>query len=357
MTTPTTDFEKIRRMRRENPKMRERDLANTLEVSEADLVAAECGLGARRIEVRFDEIFKGLADVGEVLALTRNESAVHEKPGVYDRFIPGKGAAMMLGAQIDTRMFPAVWKHGFAVEKTAEDGSVKKSLQFFDKHGDAVHKIHTREATDMAAWDALVESLVADDQAPVLSPAAVPAEKTERTPADPSKAPELRERWQAMTDTHQFHGMLRELELHRLDALAMTGEERAWKLQSDAVVTMLHKAAETAVPIMCFVGSRGCIQIHTGPVSRIAAMGPWINIMDPGFHLHLRTDHIVEVWAVRKPCDAGHVTSIEAYDADGTLVIQFFGERKEGLDELPEWRTLVEELPRTTETETVLEPA
>ena len=60
MTTPTTDFEKIRRMRRENPKMRERDLANTLEVSEADLVAAECGLGARRIEVRFDEIFSSM---------------------------------------------------------------------------------------------------------------------------------------------------------------------------------------------------------------------------------------------------------------------------------------------------------
>lgn len=357
MSTPKTDFETIRRMRRENPKMRERDLANMLKVSEADLVAAECGLGARRIEVRFDEIFKGLAEVGEVLALTRNESAVHEKPGVYDRFIPGKGAAMMLGKQIDTRMFPGVWKHGFAVEKTADDGSVKKSLQFFDRHGDAVHKIHTREATDMAAWDALVESLVSEDQAPVLSPAAEQAEKPERKPADPSSAPELRKRWQAMTDTHEFHGLLRDLDLHRLDALAMAGKELAWKLEPDAAVTMLNKAAESAVPIMCFVGNRGCIQIHTGAVSRIAPMGPWINIMDPGFHLHLRTDHIVEVWAVRKPCDTGHVTSIEAYDADGTLIIQFFGERKEGLDELPEWRSLVEDLPRARENETTLEPA
>jgi len=29
------------------------------------------------------------------------------------------------------------------------------------------------------------------------------------------------------------------------------------------------------------------------------------------------------------------------------MIIQFFGMRKEGSDELPEWRTLVENLPQT----------
>jgi hypothetical protein len=37
---------------------------------------------------------------------------------------------------------------------------------------------------------------------------------------------------------------------------------------------------------MCFVGNRGCIQIHTGPVKNIKIMGPWLNVMDPGFNLH-----------------------------------------------------------------------
>ena len=43
---------------------------------------------------------------------------------------------------------------------------------------------------------------------------------------------------------------------------------------------------------MCFVGNRGCIQIHSGPIQDIKPMGPWINIFDETFHLHLRLDHV-----------------------------------------------------------------
>jgi putative hemin transport protein len=75
-------------------------------------------------------------------------------------------------------------------------------------------------------------------------------------------------------------------------------------------------------------------------------MGPWLNIMDPTFHLHLRTDHIDEVWAVRKPSKDGNITSLEAYNADRQMIIQFFGVRKEGLPEREDWRSLVENLPR-----------
>jgi len=40
------------------------------------------------------------------------------------------------------------------------------------------------------------------------------------------------------------------------------------------------------------------------------------------------------------------VTSIEAYDAKGELIIQFFGKRKEGEDERSDWRLIAENLPR-----------
>ncbi|HWK14708.1 MAG TPA: ChuX/HutX family heme-like substrate-binding protein, partial [Rhizobiaceae bacterium] len=62
-----------------------------------------------------------------------------------------------------------------------------------------------------------------------------------------------------------------------------------------------------------------------------------------------RTDHIREVWAVRKPNTEGHVTSVEAYGSDGELIIQFFGLRKEGRMERDDWRMLAEGLPRTRE--------
>ena len=50
---------------------------------------------------------------------------------------------MVLGEHIDLRIFPKVWAHGFAVEK--RDGAdIRRSLQFFDASGEAVHKVHLR---------------------------------------------------------------------------------------------------------------------------------------------------------------------------------------------------------------------
>ena len=66
--------------------------------------------------------------------------------------------------------------------------------------------------------------------------------------------------------------------------------------------------------------------------------------MDATFHMHLRADQISALWAVRKPTQSGHVTSVEAYAADRSLIIQFFGTRDEGVDERPDWRALAEGL-------------
>ncbi|WP_299815971.1 ChuX/HutX family heme-like substrate-binding protein [uncultured Roseibium sp.] len=335
----------IREARAQNPKMRERDLARILGVSEAELVASFVGHGTRRIEPRFDDLFPGLKKVGEVMALTRNESAVHEKIGPFEKFVQGKRAALMLGEQIDLRMFPASWVHGFAVEKM--DGKdVRRSLQFFDAHGDAVQKIHARPETDMAAWDQLVDSLVLEDQSPDVLPTVTPAEPFSRkTPSDGVETT-LRERWQAMKDPHQFHGLLKDLDLDRISAFERVGEDWAWPLDTGAVTALLRLSASEGIPLMCFVGNRGCIQIHTGAVETVMEKGPWINVMDPTFHLHLRTDQIDSVWMVRKPADVGHVTSVEAFDSDGQQIIQFFGVRGEGNAERGDWRSLAENLPR-----------
>lgn len=338
----------IRVAREENPKMRERDLAASLGISEAEFVAAWCGEGVRRIDADIGRLFAGVTALGEVMALTRNESAVHEKIGVYERPIVGERAAMVLGPDIDLRVFPRVWAHGFAVERRDGD-NVRRSLQFFDAAGDAVHKIHLRPASDLDAYEGLVASLLSPDQDPTV--ATLSAAASEVGTGSVVDLDDLRQRWGRMTDVHQFIGILRDLNLSRRRAVELVGEKFAWRIENDAVAMMMHRAAEIELPIMCFVGNRGCIQIHSGPISQIKPMGPWLNVMDPTFHLHLRLDHITDVWAVRKPNSDGHVTSIEAYGADGSLIIQFFGKREEGTDERPQWRALVEcfqPLPQST---------
>ncbi|WP_269929623.1 hemin-degrading factor [Aminobacter sp. HY435] len=332
----------IRRARIDNPKMRERDLASQLGISEAELVAAHCGEGVVRIEPRVNDLLAGIEAVGEVMALTRNDSAVHEKIGVYDKVVPGKHNAMVLGEQIDLRIFPSNWIHGFAVEKS-DGAEIRRSLQFFDAAGTAVHKIHLRPASNLSAYQKLVESLVSENQDPAI---AIVHPVVEKPAAEEGvDVAELRQRWSTMTDVHQFFGILRSLKLGRQQAMRMVGRDYAWTLANDALATVFHQAAESGQPIMCFVGNHGCIQIHSGPIENVKPMGPWINVMDETFHLHLRLDHVAELWAVRKPNTDGHVTSIEAYDANGEMIIQFFGKRKEGQSERDDWRGLVEALP------------
>jgi putative hemin transport protein len=95
---------------------------------------------------------------------------------------------------------------------------------------------------------------------------------------------------------------------------------------------------------MVFVGNHGMIQIHTGPVVRIVPTGPWINVLDPDFNLHLREDAVAEAWLVRKPTRDGVVTSVELLDARGGLIATFFGARKPGKPEDPRWRALADGL-------------
>lgn len=328
------------------PDRRERDLARELDISEAQLVAAFCGHGVRRIEASMAGICEGMRAVGEVMVQTRNENAVHEKIGPFERFVNGTRTGLMLGSQIGTRMFPSHWVHAFAVEKLSGQG-LRRSLQVFDAHGEAVFKVHLRTASNVEAFEALVERLRSPDQTAGLGPVPLRPQPDLRSSSGAGQAADPCSRWPGLNDLHRDLNILRELDIERINAPDLAVEEdKAWQVDGDSIRVMLRLVSGNSIPVKCFVGNRGCVQIHSGRVSHIKEMGPWINVMDPTFHLHLRLDHINEIWAVRKGADVGHVTSLEAYDADGSLIIQFFGLRGEGNRERKDWRELVEHLPR-----------
>lgn len=338
----------IRAYRAENSKLRERDIAANLGISEAALVAAEVGLTAIRIDADPNKLLARAPEFGTVMALSRNESAVHEKIGVYEAIQIGDMTSLTLGENIDLRIFNRVWTHAFAVTKT--DGeTVRRSLQYFDKAGEAIHKIHLRPESNLEAYEAFVADHRLEDQAQDFVAQPFTRLATGRT--EGFDVAELRDHWSRMTDTHEFFGMLKKLDIDRRAAVQHVGNDFAWKLADGVAANFFAKAVETQINLMCFVGNKGIVQIHTGPVQNIAPMGPWLNVMDPTFHLHLRADHIAEAWAVRKPTKDGHVTSVECYDKNGEMVIQFFGKRKEGNVEMAEWRALVEGLPTTNAAE------
>src|SRR5690625_4674694 len=117
---------------------RARNAAQQLGVSELELVAAGCGCDK---VVPLNNDFRGMfADfnaLGEVMALSRNDSCVHERHGTYETVNTRGHAGLVLGPDIDLRVFFDHWHHGFAVSQNGRD-----SLQFFDRDGLAIHKIY-----------------------------------------------------------------------------------------------------------------------------------------------------------------------------------------------------------------------
>jgi putative hemin transport protein len=95
---------------------------------------------------------------------------------------------------------------------------------------------------------------------------------------------------------------------------------------------------------MCFLHSKGVVQIHTGEIKNLKFFNEWYNIMDPKFNLHLNMSGVAETWIVKKPTVDGIVTSLELFDEKGDLITYFFGARKPGKPELEEWRAIIEEV-------------
>lgn len=344
-------------LQRTQPKLHTRDAARELGVKESALLATQVGRNTVRLkgdQADLQALFERLPELGRIKAITRNEDAVLERSGEVapvrrdeeGRVIPGTGFA---GGAIDLRFAMSRWGSAFAVVQPGRDGKITRSLQFFDRQGDAVHKVYLDNDQHVPQFDRLVADFrLADQQAPLtIEPPAAEATASTNTAPSPEAIRELRQSWQELTDVHQFPRLLRELKLTREQALQLIGTDSAWRLSPQAAQTLLEEARARQQPIMVFVGNGGVTQIYSGLIGKTAVAGGWFNVLDPDFNLHLRASAIDHGWAVRRPTDHGMITSVEFYDAQGRQVVNFFSRRDRGQPETAQWRKLVEALPRS----------
>jgi len=313
---PQPDIRQLRQQflaAKHGQKLRNRDAAAAIGISEGEALAACVGAEAIRLLPSFVEIFEEVPQLGAVMALTRNDNVVHEKDGLYQKMSHNGHVGLALGEAIDL-------------------------------HGEAVHKVFLREHSNHAAFDALVARWRDPEQLPGITVEPVPAATIDKAD-DAIDGDGFRAAWSNMQDTHEFFGLLRDFGVSRTQALRLAPPQFVRQVDNSATRLILDQAAASGLPIMVFVGNRGMIQIHSGPVSNIKLMGPWLNVLDAGFNLHLREDKIVSSWVVSKPTSDGEVTSLELFDADGGTIAMLFGVRKPGQPELPAWRAAAMNLP------------
>lgn len=350
MTLSIQEIQQQFKSQRFNNKVRHRELAHSLGISEAELLAAHLGPDHAKTDTNFrtirlksdwSSIIAEAHALGEVMALTRNESCVHEKVGHYGH-PTGQNNELLLGKEIDLRIFFKEWAHGFAViENFYLD--CRRSFQFFDEFGNALHKIIIRENSDLFAFEKIIEKYQSADQDPEIK---ITAPKINKKPLIDVEIDLLgfQKAWLGMTDTHQFFDLIKQHKLSRIDALRFAPDGYAQRVPIGFTRDLLRKVSFKHIPIMVFVANRGVIQIHTGPISKVVMMDPWLNILDQNFNLHLREDNVYDSWIVRKPTDDGIVTSLELFDCAGQVIVMVFGERKPGSPELDSWRHVVEDL-------------
>ena len=349
---------------RRSSKARHRDIAAQLGLSEGALIAAHVGvtpdapdviLHARRLRPEWPAIMAALEALGEVMALTRNASCVHEKTGVYRHVSqqphPQQQAQIgrVQGGEIDLRIFYPHWAHGFAVVEQTGQG-LQQSLQFFDAQGTAIHKLFLQQHSNSEAYTRLVDRFADSSQTEGLYPPAPLAPASAHIPGA-SERPDtamdvagFRRAWQCLRDTDEFSGLLSSFALTYTQALRLAEPRFAEQIATDDCQSLLQAAAANGVPIRVLVGNPGMVQIHSGTIHKVATAGPWLNVLDAGFNLHLRVDHIASAWVVKKPTVDGLVTSLELFDEQGDTIARFFGTRQQSQVESCQWRILIENI-------------
>lgn len=339
--------QKWARLREENPKLRIRNAAEELGVSEAELLATNCGETATRLEVKnWGEFLQQLEALGRVMALTRNDQFVHERKGVYENVeigLPHK-MALLVNPDIDLRIFLNPWKTGFAVSEETPRGR-RDSLQIFDRAGTAIHKIYLLEESNREAFEQTVEKYRSANQEQSQAVSPKPEKEAEKPDAE-IDAEGFRRGWANLKDTHDFFPLMKDFGVSRLQALRLADPEMAYEVKPEVLREVLQKASDRKLPIMIFVGNHGIIQIHTGTVERLVATGEWFNVLDESFNLHVKENEIAHAFVVKKPTTEGMVTSVEFFNRQDENVALFFGKRKPGIPEMQQWRDLVAELEK-----------
>jgi putative hemin transport protein len=281
-------------------------------------------------------------------SIVRNELAVHEKMAPYHNLKLGEkmGLALNVGG-LDLRFFMWQWQHMLAVTDTSRADKPSYSIQFYNAQGAAIDKVYLRELSDenIANWQALIapqqqtvntETLTLEVQAPL--------SEWRYKALNEEAREQLQQGWQAMTDVHQFHSLLKNIDIDRASSYHQAPDQMTQQLDISAVEAVFMHARDAKCPIMIFVGNSGLVQIQTGTVQTLKRMGDWFNILDKDhndFTLHLKDRALAQVWCVKRPTKDGIVTCIEGFDNKGLSVFSVFGQRLEGTPELAEWQQIV----------------
>ena len=339
---------------RVDKRLRHQEIADFFQMTEAELIDAHVGVSkldvvrsspnlakAIRLKKNWPEIIKLVEGLGEVVALTRNQLAVHEKIGHYESTSLQGDIGLVVSEDINLRLFYRQWEFAYIFEESKQ-AALQKSIQFFDECGRAIHKIFLLPESNHGHLDLIAKQLMDPNQDPgiFVHERREPPDLIE-TQLDDVDIEAFKTDWAALEDTQEFFQLLKKYRLNRWDALTLIGDDYAQILNVGAIKFLFNSAKHLDVPLTIYVGNRGAVQIYSGQVQQVNDAKEWLSILGEKFNFHLNMTALPAIWLVRKPGKYGVISSLEILDRSGEVIAIIFGQRMPGQPEPEDWRNLL----------------
>lgn len=346
MTINALDIEalKAQRIEMQGTKIRAREAAKQLGVSEAQYVALGEADEVSALNKQFSSLLEQLSGAGELMALTRNDCMVFEHHGRYERFSYMRNTMIVQGSGVDLRLRLGTWAYGFKVN---EKGRV--SLQFFNNYGQAVHKIYVTKQTDSDAFNSIVDTYLV----PLTSPDLAIKEAPKPVLPQASKLLDvsaLRVDWQRLENAHHFQALLKAYKLTRPLAYQHLPES-ATPISVHTLKPVLEAICEQQLEVMIFVSNVGAVQVHNGKIHKLLEMGPWFNVLDEKFNLHAQLESVDCAWCINKSYENRTTCSVEFFDRyhQPLMMIYLHPDVLYNSGQQASWQKILQQLPKLEE--------
>ena len=337
-----------------------RDAAKKLKVSEADLIATQCGGvkagGSIRLLEDWPKLLEAMIQWGQAKFITRNDAAVLENTDSIEKIDSHKDEVMSLyGKQNTLRCFLKQWKYAFAVSTEIRPGVMRESIQIYDKHGDAALKAFISEPPD--SFQKFKEAFKNSDQSTELfvENKSEPSKDRPSNPFQKVDKTSLETDWRSLKEVDAFPKLLSAYGLSKYEACEFVDNELAQKVSAKMLVELLREVASRELEIIALVENPGALQIYKGALIKFRRIDTWANILDPGVNIHIRTDLVKDGFILNRPQLTRNQEGQEQlhwqktshfFDHQGHECMSFSQDGKSHPSQSSQWEELLEKLEK-----------
>ena len=243
----------------EHQKIRIKDAADILNVSEAELLSTTIGEKSDFLRVpNWLQLFKEIVSLGPMMYLVRNDYAVHEMTIPINNVQKKTSFILLWNEDEYVKIIDSCIKYAFYTSGIARGNKIY-SIQMFDSLGKAILKIYLKN------------------------------DKLE-------KFKEIKNQYK--TDYDYELQKMEKRDSSRTDWNKSDQEQLDWVIKDNFSITKyLEDVVTNNKKISIQISNDGAESMYSGTIKNVIHKFGWLNIMDPTFNLHVKDMQINKIWA------------------------------------------------------------